>query len=255
MAAIPVGLQLYSLRDASKTDFLQCIRDAKAAGYDGVEFAGFYDKPAGEVKAVVDGEGLSIMGAHVGMDLLQPNKIDATLEYHLALGNRCLVVPWLAEPYRDTADACRRTADFFNRLIEEKLKPLGLETGYHTHHFDVQPFPDGAETTTIYDLLMKNTVPEFIMQVDVGNVVQAGACPVEYLKRYPGRAKQLHLKEYYPGKWNVPFAAGDVPWATVFGLANTVAGTREYIVEVERYWDDPLECARQDRAILRTWGV
>lgn len=36
-----IGLQLYSLRDKTKEDFLGTIRKVGEMGYDGVQFAGF----------------------------------------------------------------------------------------------------------------------------------------------------------------------------------------------------------------------
>lgn len=252
--ALPVGLQLHSLRDACKEDFFKTIGDVAKIGYSGVEFAGFFGKSAKEVRKVVADAGLSILGAHVGLDLLLPEQFDATVAYHKELGNATLVVPGLAESYRNSADACRKTAALLQGIADQ-LKTHGMRTGYHLHGFDTKPLDDHGRPNSIYDLVIGNTGFDFIMQVDVGNAVEAGACPVKMIERYPGRARQIHLKEGRPGKWNLPFGAGRVPWREVFRAAAAVGGTECYIVEVEQYWDDPLECARQDRAILKCMGV
>lgn len=255
MTTIPVGLQMYSLRDACAKDFLGTIRAVAEAGYEGVEFAGFFGQPADAVRQTAADAGLSIMGAHVAFDLLRGEHFAPTVAYHQALGNRRLVIPSLSQDLRGTPDACRRTIDELNALVE-KLRPLGMETGYHAHFFDVEPMDDGGTATTAFDLIAQGTPADFIMQVDTGNCVQGGACPAAIMERYPQRAKQIHLKERYTktAKWNLPLGSGDVPWARMFALA-AAQGTEEYIVELESYWDDPIECIRQDRALLRQMGV
>jgi len=254
MSHIKVGLQMYSLRDACSKDFYGCIRAAAAAGYAGVEFAGFFDKPAGEVRKAVEDNGLEVYGAHVGYELLLPDKIQATMDYHAQLGNRRLVVPYIWTPYRETPEACRKTAGILTRMVET-LCSRGMETGYHTHKEDVLPMKDGEKVTTAYDLLLSLTPHAFIMQLDVGNMAEAGVDSGGFFLRYPGRAKQLHLKEYGRGTFKLPLGAGEVPWAQVFQFAQTTAGTDQYIVEIESYWDDPVECAAQGRAILRNMGI
>ena len=254
MSHIKVGLQMYSLRDACAKDFYGCIRAAAAAGYAGVEFAGFFDKPAQEVRKVVEDCGLSVYGAHVGYELLLPDKIKQTMDYHAELGNRRLVIPYIWDPYRENPEACRKTAGILATMVQT-LRDRFMETGYHTHEGDVLPMQDGDKATTAYDLLLSLTPPDFIMQLDVGNMVKAGVDPGVFFLRYPGRAKQLHLKEYGRGSFKLPMGAGDVPWAQVFRYAETTAGTDQYIVEVESYWDDPLECVIQDRSLLRNMGV
>jgi sugar phosphate isomerase/epimerase len=249
-----IGLQLYSLRDACQTDFLATIRAVAGLGYDGVEFAGFYDRAAPEVRQTVTAAGLTIMGAHVGIDLLLPDNFNATVEYHQALGNHCLVIPGLPEAYRQTAADCRRTAALLTEICE-KLRPLAIKTGYHSHASDVTPLADGAAATTIYDLIISNTPADFIMQIDVGNTVEAGVNPLPYFGRYPRRASQIHLKEARPGKANLPFGTGAVAWEEVLRAAATFGGTKEYLVEVERSWDEPADCARQDRDFLHRLGL
>ena len=44
--ALPVALQLYSVRDELEADFEGTIAKVKEFGYDGVEFAGLYGKSA-----------------------------------------------------------------------------------------------------------------------------------------------------------------------------------------------------------------
>ena len=46
------GLQLYSVRDAAKESMDNALKEVAAMGYSFVEFAGFFDHSAEEIKAV-----------------------------------------------------------------------------------------------------------------------------------------------------------------------------------------------------------
>jgi sugar phosphate isomerase/epimerase len=74
--------------------------------------------------------------------------------------------------------------------------PEGLQTGYHNHAIEFQPFEPGGELP--WDTFFGNTNPQVIMQFDTGNALHGGADALPFLKRYPGRAKSVHLKEYDP---------------------------------------------------------
>ena len=253
--AIPVGLQLYSLRDLAAKSFYATIYAAADAGYAGVEFAGFFGKPAKEVKKVIADAGLKIFGAHVGPWDLTPDKIDATIAYHLELGNTYLTLPCLTEADRASAEAVKEFAKRAKDEILPKFKKNKLLTGYHTHGFDYKPLMLGKKKTNLVEILLDEMPDTFLLQADVGNTVQGRACPLEYIKKYPGRQHQLHVKEFGRGSFTFPLAAGgEIEWKKIFA-ASEKAGMKQYIVEIEQYWTDPVECAFQDRAILKALGV
>ena len=79
--ALPVAIQLYSLRDEMDKDFKGTLEKVKEMGYDGVEFAGLYDHKPEEIKALVDELGLIPISAHGEMkSVLHPAKRDFTCE-------------------------------------------------------------------------------------------------------------------------------------------------------------------------------
>ncbi len=249
MARIPIALQLYSVREDCAKDLPGTLKAVAEMGYEGVEFAGFYDRTAEELKAMLDDLGLKVAGAHIGIDTLLPEQFEQTVEFHQALGNKFLIVPGLPEQYRDSADAWRRTADLFNE-IAEKLKPYGMRTGYHNHTIEFQPI-DGEIP---WDIFFSNTVPEVVMQVDTGNALHGGADPVPYLEKYPGRAATVHLKEYSATNDKAIIGEGDVRWDDVFRICETTGGTEWYIVEQETYAYPPLECVRRCLENLKKMG-
>ena len=249
MARIPIALQLYSVREDCAKDFPGTLKAVAEMGYEGVEFAGFYERSAEELKTMLDDLGLKVAGAHIGIDTLLPEQFEQTVEFHGTLGNKFLIVPGLPEQYRDSADAWRRTAELFNE-IAEKLKPYGMRTGYHNHMIEFQPI-DGEIP---WDIFFSSTVPEVVMQVDTGNALHGGADPVPYLEKYPGRAATVHLKEYSATNDKAIIGEGDVRWEDVFRICETTGGTEWYIVEQETYAYPPLECVRRCLENLKKMG-
>ena len=77
--SFPVALQLYSVRDAMAEDFAGTIKKVKEMGYDGVEFAGLFEKNPADIKALLAEVGLTPISAHVAYDELaaDPEKVIA----------------------------------------------------------------------------------------------------------------------------------------------------------------------------------
>src|SRR5213594_3090797 len=92
MATLPIAAQLYTVRDLMKEDFAGTVRAVAGLGYEGVEFAGLYNTPAREVRALLDELGLKVSSSHVAIDLLE-NDRDRTLETYQAIGCPLIVVP------------------------------------------------------------------------------------------------------------------------------------------------------------------
>jgi sugar phosphate isomerase/epimerase len=246
MADIPIGLQLYSVRDQCAEDLPGVLRAVAEMGYDGVEFAGYHDRTAEELRRMLDECGLDVCGTHIGLDALVGDALEETIEFNKALGNRFLIVSWAK---RDTREGWLEVAETLND-VAARLRPHGMQTGYHNHAHDFEP----VDGDTPWDILFGNTDPDVVMQIDTGNAFHGGADPVPYIERYPGRATTVHLKEYSAAGEKAVIGEGDVPWGEVFELCETVGGTEWYIVEQESYPDEPLACVAQCLQNLRRMG-
>ena len=77
------------------------------------------------------------------------------------------------------------------------LKPHGLAAGFHNHQTEWAPV---AGERRVMDIIAANTPKEFVLQLDVGTCVEAGADPVAWIKANPGRIKVLHLKDWAPAR-------------------------------------------------------
>lgn len=58
MKTLPVGVQVYSVRDDAAKDFKGTMQKLKDMGYDGVELAGLYGMEADEVRKILDEVGI-----------------------------------------------------------------------------------------------------------------------------------------------------------------------------------------------------
>ena len=223
---IPVGVQLYSVREQAAKDLPAVLGAIGKLGYKGVEFAGYYGwegKPK-ELRRLLDGNGLRCCGTHTALETVTGDSLKATAELHSVLGNTFLIVPSLrVEGAQGWLDMAKR----FNE-ISAKAKALGMRVGYHAHAGDFEKF--GGQTS--WEIFFDGTNSDVVMQLDTGNCMQGGGDPVALLKKYPGRSRTVHVKEF-GGPENAVIGQGVMPWAQVFDICETTAGTEWYIVEHE----------------------
>src|SRR5690625_2402978 len=185
-----IGLQLYSVREATGKDLLGTLEKVAAMGYESVQFAGFGDHAAEDVKEKLDELQLKVAGAHLPIEALQ-NDLAATLKYHETIGNRLLIIPALAPEMRTTADDYRKTAEQMN-AIGEKIHQDGFVLGYHNHDFEFDLF-DGK---TGLDLLFENVDPKYLkMELDCFWAAYTDNDPLELIEKYGDRVVSLHIKD------------------------------------------------------------
>ena len=246
---IPIGLQLYSIREDCARDLPGTLAAVAKMGYAGVEFAGYHGYSAPELRSLLDSLGLKCCGTHIALDTLMGDELARTVEFNQVLGNDYLVVPGLVESRRSSRAAWYETAQVFNE-IAARLQPHGMRTGYHNHYVEFQPM-DGELP---WDTFFGNTRSDVIMQLDIGNALHGGGDPIPYIARYPGRAITVHLKEYSATDPTALIGEGDVPWPQVFELCESTGNTEWYIVEQESYRYPPLEVVARCLDQLRALG-
>ena len=132
MAKIPIGIQLYSVREECEKDLPKVLAAVKKAGYEGVEYDGYYGRGAGELKGLQDQYGLKCCGTHIGLDALLGDQLQKTIEFNKILGNKYLVVPGLGKDRTNSIAAWTATAKLFGE-IAARAKPSGMKVGYHNH--------------------------------------------------------------------------------------------------------------------------
>ena len=235
---IPVGLQLYSVRAECQKDLPATIEAVADIGYQGVEFAGYYDYSAKDLRKLLDDNGLMCCGTHAQLDTLLGDNLPGTIEFNKIIGNKYLIVPWLDPKKYSSVEGWKNAADMFNELAE-KVEPHKMMVGYHNHTHEFEPI-DGQVP---WDIFFGNTRKDVIMQFDTGNAMHGGGEAIPYLKRYPGRAVTVHLKEYSATNKNAILGEGDIPWEELLNVCETIGGTKWYIIEEEKDVYPPLKAA------------
>jgi sugar phosphate isomerase/epimerase len=243
---IPVGVQLYSVRNEAAKDLPAVLEAIGKMGYRGVEFAGYYgwDSKPKELRKLLDANGLKCCGTHTGIETVTGDALKATAELHSILGNTFLIVPSLQV---EGAQGWLDMAETFNE-IAAKAKALGMRVGYHAHAGDFRKL--GEKTS--WEIFFDNTDPGVIMQLDIGNCLQGEGDPVAILRKYPRRSASVHLKEY-GGPEAAVIGQGVVPWADVFEVCETTGGTAWYVVEHE-VGNDPMGSIKGCLEGLRKMG-
>jgi len=239
-----VGLQLYTVRSEMPKDFEGTIAKVAQTGYKEVEFAGYFDHSAKDVRAIVDKNGLTAPSTHLGYDLIE-NKLPEMIEVAHVIGHKYIVCPWIDEKQR-TAEGWKRAAELFNKAGEATGK-AGIQFCYHNHSFEFSPV-EGLGGKGAYDYLLAETNPKNVkMEMDLCWISVAGKDPVEYFKKHPGRFPLVHVKDYvndpnatssYAGATgSVVFKGrladvgkGTIDWKRILAHSDT-AGIKHYFVE------------------------
>ncbi|MCR4415547.1 MAG: sugar phosphate isomerase/epimerase [Thermoguttaceae bacterium] len=245
---IPIGLQVYSVREIAAKNLARVLRAIGEMGYQGVEFAGYYNHTAEAIRKMLDDSGLKCCGTHIGLDTLLGDQFAKTVEFNKVLGNPYLIVSWMPESRLSSLEVIRKTAALYTELAA-KAKAHGMKVGYHAHGGDFKKVGD----QTAWELFFTHAGPDVVMQMDIGNCIGGGGDPYAILRKFPGRSATVHLKEH-GGKPGAPVGEGEVRWKEIFEICETTGGTQWYIVEQESYAGPPLESVKACLQNLRKMG-
>ena len=241
-----IGLQLYTVRDAMKTDFEGTIAKVAATGYKEVEFAGYFDHSPEDVRAVLDKNSLAAPSAHVTYEMVE-KKWPETLEAAKIVGHSYIICPWVDEKQRAEPGGWKRAADLFNRAGEASQK-AGIQFGYHNHSFEFDP-ADSLGDKLPYDFLLAELDPKLVtMELDLCWINVAGKDPLAYFDKYPGRFPLVHVKDFvrdptvsssfsgatgpsvmFKGRL-ADVGQGSIDWKRIFAHSGK-AGIKHYFVE------------------------
>ncbi|MFK7846864.1 MAG: sugar phosphate isomerase/epimerase family protein [Rhodothermales bacterium] len=242
--AVPIGVQLYCFRHLMEKDVPGTLTKVAELGFTDVEFAGHFEYTAEETRKMLTDNGLNAVSTHLGIDPLLGDELEKTVAYNQTIGNNNLIVAGISKERSGSKDGLMRTIDDFV-AISDKLRPLGMKTGYHCHAYSFSQLFDG---TSVWDLIADNTPDDFILQLDTGNASAGGADLAAVLKGHPGRIASMHIKPYTIGSddpFNAFIGEDSTDWPTIMNLSESVGGVESYIIEYEHEGHPPLE-ALQD---------
>ncbi len=181
------GIQLCSIADFLKGNPLEeGLKKVAEMGYKYVEFCGYYDHSAEEVKAMLDEFNLRCPGTHLWIENLFPDKFDETVKFCKTIGCDTVVVPgcdWSTPEKRD-----KLILDF--NEIKEKLENIGMHLAYHNH--DSEFMKTGYDIRFADDVLNRSTID---LEVDTFWTLNARVDTIELLNEYKDRVAFLHIKD------------------------------------------------------------
>jgi sugar phosphate isomerase/epimerase len=231
--SIPVGLELYSVRDELAKNLESTVTAVAKMGYQCVEFYGPYFKwteaETKQYRKLIDDLGIKCYSTHNDQSNFNPENINKARDMNLILGTKYVVMA--SAKVEPTVDGWKKLADTLNSAADT-LAPSGLKPGYHNHEPEWVKMGD----TFPLEILAKNTKPSVLMQLDVGTCVASGADPVAWIKANPGRIHSIHCKDWSPDAdkgYKVLFGEGRADWKGIFAAAESVGGIEYYLVEQE----------------------
>lgn len=192
--ALPVAVQLYSVRDDLKEDFRGTLEKVKEIGYDGVEFAGLCGQKPSEIAKMCGEIGLIPLSAHVPyLDMTANPDI---LNDYAEIGCKFVVIPYLTPEYRPGTEKFPEVIENA-KMLGKKANELGMTLLYHNHDFEFAKIGGKYALDVLYD-----EVPAELLQteLDVCWVNVGGENPADYIRKYAGRCPVVHLKDFYGEK-------------------------------------------------------
>ncbi len=233
-----IGVQLYTVRDQMKEDFAGTLAKVAKIGYREVEFAGYFNHSPQEVRKILDENGLAGPSAHIDYEHLT-TKMPEVVEAAKVVGHSYIVCPWIPEELRPNAAGWKKIAQALNKAGAE-TKKAGIQLAYHNHNFEFQKFDGKAG----YDILLAETDPKLVkMEMDLYWTVKAGADPLEYFAKLPGRFPLVHVKDMDKGGDFAEVGNGTIDWKSIFAKSEQ-AGIKHYFVEQDQS-KDPFASIKQ----------
>lgn len=231
------GIQLFTIPQLISQDFSDTLKKLSTYGYKELEFFGpypfsdkrtierwiglaeqmgitrnaFYGYEVAEVKKMLADHGLTSPSVHLDIYTMRSNMTEA-LKNLSVLEVRYVAIPALIDEPIDTADHFKRLAEEFN-TFGKQMKDYGMQFVFHNHGYE-HALRDGEVPM---DILLTQTDPDVVaFELDIFWMQAAGASPIDYLKKYSGRFKLMHVKD---AEENVRFSGdGTTPdqWMEVF---------------------------------------
>ncbi len=231
--AVPIGLELYSVRTELGRDLPGTVSRVAGMGYQVVEFyAPYLDwtvAQAREVRARLDDLGIACHSTHNNLPSFTDDGLERAIELNQIIGSRYII---MASAGQVTGlDGWQAVADKLT-AVAETLRPLDMATGYHNH----QPEWRALDGRRPMDVIAAGTPKDVVLQFDVGTCVEVGADPIAWITANPGRIRSVHCKDWGAGPdrgYAVAFGEGDAPWARIFDAAERVGGVEYYLIEQE----------------------
>ncbi len=233
---LPIGLQLYTVRDDMALDTDAALAQVASIGYKHVELAGLHGKTPAQFRELLDKHSLTAIASHEGIDGLL-NDLPAVIERAKVFGYEFVICPYLEESQRNSyGKLAAQLGD-----VAQILTADGLTLCYHNHDFEWQPADGGKRGI---DILFDGTTLN--SELDVYWVAKAGDKPTDWMRKLTGRLPILHMKDMAdtPEQGFAEVGTGTIDFPAILAAAEQ-CGVKHLIVEQDSNWKvSPMESAR-----------
>jgi sugar phosphate isomerase/epimerase len=242
---IPVGLEIYSVREEEKKDLPGTLAALAEMGYEGVEFwAPYLDWTpafARDVRRRLDGLKMRCFSTHNRDYFFTPENLARAIELNGILGSKYVVLAGAGKI--PDLDGWKKLAET-QAAAHEKLKAAGLRGGFHNLTAEWKAI-DGKRPI---DLLVTSLPRDYAFQIDTATCMASGGDPVAFVSANPGRVRSFHLKDWSPKPeegYKVLLGEGIGPWKKLAEVAETAGGVEYYLIEQEGSRLPPMETVRR----------
>lgn len=246
--SVPIGVQLYSLRDELTADFEGVIRKVAEQGYAGVESANaaFVSTTPKAAAKLFQELGLQVSSAHIGLPL--GDKKNEVLETMEILGTKNMVCAFLPPEEFETEAKIKLHCDELNQA-DEVARANGMKLFYHNHWWEYRQQINGRPA---YKIMLENLAPTVNFELDTYWAQTGGASVVDLLREYGSRAPLLHIKDGSTNEKDSMVAVGDgvMDWSSIIPAAKP----EWLIVELDRCATDMQEAVGRSFTYLSSKG-
>lgn len=190
MKDIKVGIQLFTVRGSLQKDFEGTLRALRDMGYEYVEFAGYYDKSAEEIKAILDELGLKAVSVHQRPDFFDED-FEERVNFLKTFGIKYAIIPWWDKEKLAGSDKWDETAKYFSDLAN-KLSECGMMLGYHNHDFEFEKHDGKYLHDYIFEAVDEDKI---VPELDTCWMLYSGVDPAERIRKFSGRVPIVHFKD------------------------------------------------------------
>lgn len=188
--AIPVGLQLYSVRNALQVDAVGAMAEAAQQGYRCLEMFGNRvetELSPAALKTKLAALNTSLLSAHINPE--PEDDLPKIADYYAALGAQYVVIPMAFYPDAATVHAMAERLNRFGKVAQA----AGLKLCYHNHFHEFQRI---EKDQTVLDILLGETDPALVgLELDTYWALRAGQDPIAFMRGHADRLELLHQKD------------------------------------------------------------
>ena len=189
---LPIAIQLYSLRNIIQNDIEGTLVALKNMGYDGVEFAGLYDKKPSELRALCKRIGLVPLCSHIGYPWILDD-LDRHIDESVELGVKYVAISYMHRDFHKGGDKHEGAYEHL-KMISARFREKGITLLYHNHHFEMCE----CEGKRLYEWLFEAMTPEELMpEIDTAWIELEVGEAEKYIRAFKDRCDLVHVKSYY----------------------------------------------------------